>query len=65
MSVKYAPTNIRIPRGFQNILEALAREVLREQPEDLLKFSSEFFKEKIRVRDGKIFGSIFASIFWQ
>ena len=59
MSVKYAPTNIRIPRGFQNILEALAREVLREQPEDLLKFSSEFFKEKIRVRDGKIFGSIF------
>ena len=27
MSVRYSPQNIRIPDGFQDILEALAREV--------------------------------------
>ena len=53
MSVRYAPNNIKIPNGFQNILEALAREVLRDQPEDILSFSASFFAEKIRVRDGK------------
>ena len=55
MSVRYAPNNIKIPNGFQNILEALAREVLRDQPEDILKYSASFFADKIRVRDGKTF----------
>ena len=53
MSVRYAPNNIRIPAGFQNVLESLARDVLRDQPDDILKYSASFFAEKIHVRDGK------------
>ena len=53
MSVRYAPQNICIPPGFQALLESLAREVLRDQPEDILSFSASYFTEKLKLRDGK------------
>lgn len=52
MSVSYAPTKLRIPPGFEHLLEVLAREVLREQPEDIIAFAAEHFRKKLLLRDG-------------
>lgn len=54
MSVSYAPTKIRVPLGFEHILEGLAREVLREQPEDIITFAAEYFKKKLLLRNGEL-----------
>ena len=53
MSVSYAPRGLSVPAGFEYILESLAREVLREQPKDIIAFAAEYFKAKLIVRDGK------------
>ena len=50
MSVNYAPSKLRVPAGFQNLLEGLAREVLREQPENIIQFSDKYFKLKLKQR---------------
>jgi hypothetical protein len=54
MAVQYAPTKLRVPPGFQNILEGFAREVLREQPEDIITFGAQYFKAQLSIRDGKL-----------
>uniref|UniRef100_A0A8B9HJT6 Sperm autoantigenic protein 17 n=1 Tax=Astyanax mexicanus TaxID=7994 RepID=A0A8B9HJT6_ASTMX len=43
MSVPFSNTNLRVPHGFGNILEGLAREVLREQPDDIPTFAAVYF----------------------
>ena len=53
MSVSYAAAKMRIPGGFEHILEGLVREVLREQPEDVIAFSAEYFNKKILLRKGR------------
>jgi len=50
MAVQYAPSKLKVPPGFQNILEGLAREVLREQPENIIEFSANYFKSQLAVR---------------
>ena len=54
MSVSYAPTKLRVPVGFEHLLEALAKEVLREQPKDIIQFAAEYFRKKLILRDGEI-----------
>ncbi|RDD46040.1 Sperm surface protein Sp17 [Trichoplax sp. H2] len=51
MSVSYAPVNLRLPPGFQNLLEGLAREVLRSQPEDLYSFAAGYFRDRLTYRE--------------
>jgi len=51
MSVKYGPSKLRVPLGFHDILDALAREVLREQPVDIIQFADKYFKEKLKQRE--------------
>ena len=53
MAVSYAPTKLRVPPGFQNLLEGLAREVLREQPPDIVSFAAQYFKSKLVLREGE------------
>lgn len=53
MSVSYAPAKLRVPAGFEHLLEGLAREVLREQPRDIIAFAVEHFKGKLRMREGE------------
>ena len=61
MSVQYAPSKLKVPPGFQNLLEGLAREVLREQPNDIIKFSADYFKGQMALRSvGEIYFSFFA-----
>lgn len=52
MAVQYAPTKLRVPAGFQNLLEGLAREVLREQPDDIIVFAKRHFQKLIARREG-------------
>ena len=52
MSVPFSNTNLRVPRGFGNILEGLAREVLREQPEDIPTFAALYFTALLKQREG-------------
>lgn len=51
MAVQYAPTKLRVPPGFQNLLEGLAREVLREQPDDIVVFAAQYFKNQLVIRE--------------
>ncbi|XP_076833091.1 neurogranin (protein kinase C substrate, RC3) b isoform X2 [Brachyhypopomus gauderio] len=51
MSVPFSNTNLRVPRGFGNILEGLAREVLREQPDDIPAFAAEHFTALLKERE--------------
>ena len=55
MAVQYAPMKLRVPPGFQNLLEGLAREVLREQPEDIINFAAQYFKNQLLIREGTFF----------
>ena len=52
MAVQYAPTKLKVPPGFQNLLEGFAREVLREQPEDVIAFGARYFKNLLVIRAG-------------
>ena len=54
MSISCAPTKLRVPLGFEHLLEGLATEVLREQPADIIRFAAEYFKRKLAHRDGKL-----------
>ncbi|VDP06130.1 unnamed protein product [Soboliphyme baturini] len=40
-----------VPNGFRNLLEALAREVLRSQPTDIYAFSSIYLQHLVKFRD--------------
>ncbi|XP_065056741.1 uncharacterized protein LOC135684955 isoform X1 [Rhopilema esculentum] len=49
MAVQYAPTKLKVPPGFQNLLEGLAREVLREQPENIIEFAANYFRSQVAI----------------
>uniref|UniRef100_A0A8C2B349 RIIa domain-containing protein n=1 Tax=Cyprinus carpio TaxID=7962 RepID=A0A8C2B349_CYPCA len=51
MSVPFSNTNLRIPRGFGNLLECLAKEVLRDQPEDIPTFAAHYFTKLLKARE--------------
>ncbi|EUB62580.1 Sperm surface protein Sp17 [Echinococcus granulosus] len=50
MSAPFSNTHLRVPPGFANILWCFAREVLRVQPPDILRFGMEYFDHLLRVR---------------
>jgi len=50
MAVPFSNTKLRVPKGFQNILEALAREVLRSQPENIFEFGATYFEKALSTR---------------
>jgi len=53
MAVPFSNTKLRVPKGFQNILEGLAREILRSQPENPFEFGAKYFEQLLRIREGK------------
>ena len=52
---QFAPSALRIPPGFEHLLEDLAKEILRDQPPDIISFSAKYFRRRLRERDGKVF----------
>lgn len=53
MSIAYSNTNMRVPAGFRNLLEGLAREVLREQPSNVVAFAAQYFQKLLEQREGE------------
>ncbi|MCJ8739988.1 hypothetical protein PDJAM_G00053770 [Pangasius djambal] len=51
MAVPFSNTTLRVPHGFGNILEGLAREVLRDQPEDIPAFAAQYFTALLKKRE--------------
>ncbi|KAJ7990478.1 hypothetical protein DPEC_G00300730 [Dallia pectoralis] len=51
MSVPFSNTHLRVPRGFGNILEGIAREVLRDQPKDIPAFAALYFTALLKERE--------------
>jgi len=54
MAVPFSNTSLRVPRGFQNLLEGLAREVLRCQPkgeQEIYDFAATYFNRLVAARD--------------
>lgn len=53
MSMSFSANKLRVPPGFEHLLEGLAREILREQPNNLVEFAAIYFKKKLEERDGE------------
>lgn len=53
MAVPFSNTKLRIPQGFQNLLEGLAREVLRDQPKDVCAFAAAYFESLLDYRNSQ------------
>ncbi|KAG7238703.1 hypothetical protein INR49_031219 [Caranx melampygus] len=51
MSVPFSNTHLRVPRGFGTILEGLAREILRDQPEDIPKYATQYLEALLKQRE--------------
>ncbi|NXV91975.1 SP17 protein, partial [Calonectris borealis] len=52
MSIPSSSTTLRLPDGFQNLLEGLALEVLRAQPTDTVAFAAQHFQTLLEQREG-------------
>uniref|UniRef100_A0A3Q2NZN4 Sperm autoantigenic protein 17 n=1 Tax=Fundulus heteroclitus TaxID=8078 RepID=A0A3Q2NZN4_FUNHE len=50
MSVPFSNTHLRVPRGFGAVLEGLAREVLRDQPDDIPSYAAQYFDKLLKQR---------------
>lgn len=50
---QFAPNNLQVPPGFEYILEGLTREVLREQPLDIITFAADYFRKQLNLRNSK------------
>ncbi|KAF4793488.1 sperm surface protein Sp17 [Turdus rufiventris] len=51
MSIASSNTSLRVPAGFRNLLEGLAREVLREQPTNVVAFAAQHFQKLLEQRE--------------
>jgi hypothetical protein len=51
MAIPFSNTKLRVPQGFQNLLEGLAREVLRDQPKDIHSYSAKYFLNLLNKRE--------------
>ncbi|XP_068441601.1 sperm surface protein Sp17-like [Clinocottus analis] len=51
MSVPFAITHLRVPRGLGTIMEGLAREILRDQPKDIPKYAARYFDALLKQRE--------------
>uniref|UniRef100_A0A1I8IBG4 RIIa domain-containing protein n=1 Tax=Macrostomum lignano TaxID=282301 RepID=A0A1I8IBG4_9PLAT len=51
MSAPISNSRLRVPHGFQALLEGFTREVLRNQPSDIYSFGALYFEEMLRRRE--------------
>ncbi|XP_038155560.1 sperm surface protein Sp17 isoform X2 [Cyprinodon tularosa] len=51
MSVPFSNTHLRVPRGFGTLLEGLAREVLRDQPDNIPAYAAQYFDKLLKKRE--------------
>ncbi|XP_053362893.1 sperm surface protein Sp17 [Clarias gariepinus] len=51
MAVPFSNITLKVPHGFKNVLEGLAREVLRDQPENIPAFAAKYFTTLLQKRE--------------
>ena len=54
MAVPFSNSKMRIPHGFQGLLEGIAKEILKMKPSDIYSFSAMYFENLLKKREGKI-----------
>ena len=50
MAVPFSNTKLRVPHGFQTMLEMLSREILRDQPKDIYEYSANYIELLVKNR---------------
>ncbi|NXY86810.1 SP17 protein, partial [Alcedo cyanopectus] len=53
MAIPSSCSTLRLPAGFRNLLEGLALEVLRAQPDDVVAFAAQHFQKLLQEREGE------------
>lgn len=53
MAIPSSCRTLRLPPGFLNLLEGLAREVIRAQPLDVVTFAAQHFQQLLQQREGE------------
>lgn len=48
----FSGTHLRVPRGWGALMEGLAREILRDQPEDIPKYAAQHLRALLKLREG-------------
>ncbi|XP_023817497.1 sperm surface protein Sp17 isoform X3 [Oryzias latipes] len=51
MSAHFFTAHLRVPRGLGAVIEGLAREVLRDQPENIPEYAANYFNGLLRQRE--------------
>ncbi|XP_014673697.1 PREDICTED: sperm surface protein Sp17-like isoform X2 [Priapulus caudatus] len=51
MSVQFAPVKLTVPPGFDRLLTKFCREVLRNQPDDIIAFGAKYFADQLSLRE--------------
>lgn len=54
MAVPFSNTKLRVPQGFQCLLEGVAKEVLQMQPNDIFAFSAVYFENLLQLRESGV-----------
>ena len=52
MAVPFSQTKLRVPQGFQALLEGLAKEVLLVKPDDINACAAQYFEGLVKLREG-------------
>ena len=50
MAVPFSNTKLRVPQGFQTLLEMLSREILRDQPQNIYEYSAKYLERLVAER---------------
>jgi hypothetical protein len=58
MAVPFSNTKLRVPHGFQALLEGIAREILHQQPTDIYAFGAMYFENLLKIREGNCTSAI-------
>jgi hypothetical protein len=48
MAVPFSNTKLRVPQGFQTLIEMLSKEILREQPKNIYEYSATYLEKIIK-----------------
>jgi hypothetical protein len=50
MAVPFSNTKLRVPQGFQTLLEMLSREILSEQPANIYEKAANYLEDLVKNR---------------
>jgi hypothetical protein len=54
MSVPFSNTKLRVPQGFQTLLEVVTREILRVNPKNVYDFAASYIEGLVENQSRKL-----------